>query len=1284
MRSPDHNDYIQTGNSHLWVHGYGTTRIQLVVPGGVDTMLLYDVAYCPDVMCNLVSFKKLRAQGLWWDNKSEPTYLRKKDNTIVAELREIWDQWVIDYKDRPSRVTFIAHKGPSSLPRKARSVDSSTWHQRLGHPGPKALEHLICNTTGTRLKGVPTIECDDCAKSKLNRQISRRPRQSDNGPGETLAIDWHDYEKSRQGYKRQMLCTDRYSGFSWDFYCKTRKPAESAEHLRTLAKLLKTQYNIKIKVIESDGEIIRDEIATFCREKGISVEPSAPNTQSQNGKAERSGGVVKDKARSMRGHLPENLWPEINQAAVYLLNRIPSEKLSWRSPYEVFHTTAAYRNGIVTGPKVPNLSHLRVYGCKAFAMTDDTQLKRFREQRLDPKAWIGYLIGYQSSNIWRIWVPPLDRIINTRDVIFNENYVFDGKVDEILDSLKHQTTGDIAELVRQSMYQGQTGDTDRFQEDDTLSSEILEQPLRRGRGRPLGSKNKNTKVADRWSYGLPTPPVTPPPVALLMSPETIGNERILMRESGIYEDIPCNPQSINQTASFLSHENALQTDTRRSKMGQYLKSKRDAQSTTSSSEVVGGSKMVKAQGPIMGQQKDTRRFIMDQYLKSKMDAQLCRQSVELAQGSAPEIGRDQPPCITIPTTAVDGDCDELSMFNQRIQPWAAAFMAGAQSAGPQTADGKIQCKATTVRRTLRFREDPFRRGQGPLPSEQVLEGNGEPQNCKETGWKGQGPLPQRSFPYRSGEKPHRSSLPDPPTRSDQLKGHCYEKEFQQAERDHLQSHRDMNSWTQVRAKPIKLSSHQILDCMWVYTYKLDKHHRLVKCKARLVVRGDQQKNLSHQDTYAATLANRSFRTFMSICARFDLNAKQYDVTNAFVHAGLDRPVYMRMPPGYRMPGMVCQLNKALYGLRISPLLWQKHFTTTLLGLRYTQVPHEPCCFIKDGVLIFFYVDDVIVAYADKKRAQADELVRNLKNIYTLTGGDDLQWFLGVQVIRNRVARKIWLSQAQYVNKIHKLCDQEPSTKKWKTPMGQLELLPYKGTASPSEINRYQKKIGSLLFAAVNTRPDIAFATSRLARFLTNPGPNHHLSADRVLQYLAETSSLALCLGGEDKMEAASDASFADNTIDRRSSQGYAIKLFGGLIAWRASKQDTVTTSTTEAELLSLSQVAKEVMYTTRLLKELSVTLEDPTGIIFCDNRQTIRLATQDTARLQTKLRHVDIHNLWLRQEVKDGSIKVQYIPTKDMIADGLTKSLPLGRWTEFLDHLGLEDVAEKLLSLTIN
>ena len=108
--------------------------------------------------------------------------------------------------------------------------------------------------------------------------------------------------------------------------------------------------------------------------------------------------------------------------------------------------------------------------------------------------------------------------------------------------------------------------------------------------------------------------------------------------------------------------------------------------------------------------------------------------------------------------------------------------------------------------------------------------------------------------------------------------------------------------------------------MWVFLYKFDKQQNFEKCKARLVIWGDQQV-CSAQAAYATTLAGKSFRTLIATAARFDLELLQFDAVNAFVNATIDEEVYMEMPPGFRKIGVVLRLRKALYGLRKSPLLW---------------------------------------------------------------------------------------------------------------------------------------------------------------------------------------------------------------------------------------------------------------------------------------------------------------------------------------------------------------------------
>jgi len=109
------------------------------------------------------------------------------------------------------------------------------------------------------------------------------------------------------------------------------------------------------------------------------------------------------------------------------------------------------------------------------------------------------------------------------------------------------------------------------------------------------------------------------------------------------------------------------------------------------------------------------------------------------------------------------------------------------------------------------------------------------------------------------------------------------------------------------------------------------------------------------------------------------------------------------------------------------------------------------------------------------------------------------------------------------------------------------LIPNIDLASPSSITSFQRKTGSLLYTAINTRPNVVFAVSRLARFNTNPSQQHYDAADRVLRYLARTRTLGLQLGGSDTFAVATDASFADNTIDQRSSYAYTVKLFRGVV-----------------------------------------------------------------------------------------------------------------------------------------
>ena len=1136
FRTADPGDFVWAGEHRVPIQGYGNVDIVIKVPPINNKQLtnvkkilrIHDVAYCQDFAANLVSLRQLHNMGIWWDNRPGHNYLRRTDFSIVAALEDQYDQFVLEYISSDlSRGAFHARRNKYNSWTKRAPVygDAQKWHLRLGHPGPKALEHLVHCSTGARIRGLLTVQCDACGQSKIKRQIRRVPKDLHEGPGYRLAIDFHDFSPGRGGFNSLMLVNDRWSGHCWDYYLSNREAATIIAALKHLFGFLLRQCKIKPKIVEMDNELTtqKPKVRTFLEdEQHMVLEPSAPYTNSQIGGAERSGGVIKIKIRAMGigANLPEYLWPEISRAAVYLHNRTPRYTYNWKSPHDRFFTHIAHQDGVVLEDRKPHQGHLKAYGCKAFAMTTDALTKKKRKQRLKPKAWIGYLVGYESSSIYRIWIPHLNKVIRTRDVIFNEDAIYEGKK-ETLD-ITLQELQDIANTIEE--------------------------------------------------------------------PESTT------------EDIP------EPTSEFTYQNSQIAIPLFDSDMDEYE--------------------------------------ILDEDNEDENLDEAMRKAFENPEEFYP-TPEATPPAALLAGAIRQPNDETNENYATGFQPWKASFYAGTQVQPSKTAAQRLPKRRRRIR---------------------TVSNNNKSINKARI---------RRILTQPNGLKQlHQRELPPEPEKHEDLDDHVLGEEFRKAERDHLQSHVPMNSWTEISKHDPEVKGHKVLDCMWVYVYKFDKHGRLAKCKARLVVRVDQQAKSTIGDTYAATLAARSFRVFMAIAARFDLEMIQYDAVNAFVHASLDEKIYMRMPKGYRKFGKILRLNRALYGLRRSPILWQRTFYASLLEIGFKPVPHEPCCLTYEGILIFFYVDDIVVAYKKSKQPMVHELIKKLQQKYNLEGGQQLQWFLGIRVLRDRERKLIWLSQSTYIDKIANLAT---SSQPDSTPMSQEELMSYKDRASYSEINSYQRKIGSLLYAAVTTRPDIAFATSRLSRFLTNPGPNHHAAADRVLLYLSRYRNLGLQFGGkDDTFTVASDASFADNTLDRKSSQAYAMKLFGGLIGWRANKQDTVTTSTTEAELLALSQAAKEGQYISRLLRELTVQLDQNRIEIQCDNAQTIRLVTEEIAKLQTKLRHVDIHNHWLRQEVTRNRINVVYTKSKDMIADGLTKVLLAEKFNRFRDQMGLVDIGDKI------
>jgi hypothetical protein len=480
--------------------------------------------------------------------------------------------------------------------------------------------------------------------------------------------------------------------------------------------------------------------------------------------------------------------------------------------------------------------------------------------------------------------------------------------------------------------------------------------------------------------------------------------------------------------------------------------------------------------------------------------------------------------------------------------------------------------------------------------------------------------------------------------------------------------------------------HEVLPLMWVFDYKLDFNGYLIRHKARICVRGDLQP-MSERETYAATVKMKIFRFILALTAAFDLDTWHADVTNAFLNSLLDEEVYCKLPDGFTQAGKCIKLLRALYGLRRAPRLWQQELSDFLGTQGLRQVKEESCLFTNDdGIFLLFYVDDILMVSRKDRASQALRIRNALLARYELKELGELKWYLGIRIIRDRTQGKLWMCQDSYIEKIahryHLEFRKHPST-----PMTIEPMLPNSQQATHQQILAYQGKTGSINYATVQTRPDAARAASHLAEFATNPSQQHQDAADQVILYLDGTRYYAIeysAAAAEQEiaythpnkaLEIASDASFGNCATTRRSSEGYLFKLFGGPIDWVSVKQKTVTTSTTEAELLALTHAATEALWWNRLFEDVGFRL-DHDVVINCDNQQTIRLLTKDLPTLVTKLKHVDIRQHWLREQVADKRINIAWTPTNQMPADGLTKALPRQKHQNFVQQLGLVDISK--------
>ena len=423
----------------------------------------------------------------------------------------------------------------------------------------------------------------------------------------------------------------------------------------------------------------------------------------------------------------------------------------------------------------------------------------------------------------------------------------------------------------------------------------------------------------------------------------------------------------------------------------------------------------------------------------------------------------------------------------------------------------------------------------------------------------------------------------------------------------------------------------------------------------------------------------TLRTVLALVAREDLELVQLDVKTTFLHGDLHEDLYMEQPSGFVAHGsedMVCLLCKSLYSLKQAPREWYHKFDAFMRSEGYMRSHEDPClytCKATDGSLIvlILYVDDMLIA--GKSVADVNALKHRLHETFAMKDLGDASHILGMRITRDRSRKLLFLSQKEYIDRVLERFHMEGG-KAISTPLPPYAKLSHDDcpqmdveTAEMSRIP-YATAVGSLMYAMVATRPNLAHAIGVVSRYMSNPGKQHWDAVRGILRYLRGTSELSLCYGEQDmSVRGYVDSDYAGSVDSRKSTSGYVFTLAGGLVSWASRIQPCVSLSTTEGEYMAATEATKEALWLSRLVGDLGMAVDAP--MLHSDSQSAIALARNPVFHAKTK--HIEVRYHFIREVLEDKRIQLVKVHTDDNPADLLTKPLDSQRFAHCRSLMGM-------------
>ncbi|KAK2066394.1 hypothetical protein P8C59_000223 [Phyllachora maydis] len=495
------------------------------------------------------------------------------------------------------------------------------------------------------------------------------------------------------------------------------------------------------------------------------------------------------------------------------------------------------------------------------------------------------------------------------------------------------------------------------------------------------------------------------------------------------------------------------------------------------------------------------------------------------------------------------------------------------------------------------------------------------------------------------------------------------------------------------------SNHKLITCRNVLKVKKDTKNRPIKYKSRLVARGFiQVEGLDYTVTYASTSIPPTWRILLAIGAVLDWEIEQADFKGAFLNSALREEIYMEIPEGlldlaasnkaiYKLllkygynpstPNII-KLSKALYSLKQSPREWQDKLKILLKSLGYLPLISDPGVFYnaKTCHFIVTYIDDCL--FIGPNIGYITDLKKRLNKVYAIEDLGPAAYFLGVQIIRDRPNKRLWLNQSQYIEEAvsrFNLADSKPISIPLQPGLVsqlQLEEDIASHLCNSTEIKLYQSLVGTAMYIMLLTRylnstKDYSICFSYNGNTVADLGPKlsnssntttklsrdfHSKEGPRPLTTTSTTivdsrnskgSSRTSIINSSLVPIGFSDSDFTGDKATSKSTYGYLYKLAGRPISWKTKRATTIALSTLEAETNGLTEAIREVQWIIGLFSELHRPIDYPITL-YGDNQGSITVANDPALHARTK--HTLLKFRYVREQVKAKIVTIIYLNTK--------------------------------------